>query len=133
VAVAVLLDTSAYAWMKRGHAETLARIRKAERVLFSTIVAGELLAGFRQGSRYEANVVEMEGFLAEEHVSLLDVTWKTAERFGLVMAGLRGRGTPIPTNDVWLAAQAMETGARLLTGDTHFRRVEGLDLALLSP
>jgi len=59
-------------------------------------------------------------------VSVCDVTEATARRFGLIAAALRERGRPIPSNDIWIAAQAMETGAELLSYDQHFSFIDGL-------
>jgi tRNA(fMet)-specific endonuclease VapC len=50
----------------------------------------------------------------------------TADRFGRVAAQLRKAGKPIPSNDIWIAAQALETGADLATFDQHFATVPGL-------
>jgi tRNA(fMet)-specific endonuclease VapC len=104
----------------------VAHVRRAERVLLPAIVAGELLYGFRRGSRYEHNLRLLEAFLANPYVDLLTVTWKTAERFSRVAAALRAKGRPIPTNDIWIAAHAMETGADLLSFDDHYGEVDGL-------
>lgn len=122
----VLLDTNAYTALLRGHAGVADRVRKAEQVLVSTIVTGELLFGFRNGTRYDANRRELEDFLANPYVNLLPVTLVTAERFGRVAAALRKKGRPLPTNDIWIAAHAMQTGAELLSFDQHFGEVDGL-------
>lgn len=122
----ILLDTTAYSELKRGHAAVADIVRRSGRILFSAIVAGELLHGFRSGTRYEQNRRDLEIFLERRHVSLLPVTLTTAERFGRIAASLRRRGTPIPTNDIWIAAHALEGGAELLTFDRHFEQVEGL-------
>ena len=95
-------------------------------MLVSTVVAGELLFGFRNGLRYEANRRDLEDFLANPYVALLPVTLVTAERFGHIAAALRRKGRPLPTNDIWIAAHAMESGAELLSFDRHFEQVEGL-------
>jgi len=63
----VLLDTNAYTALFRGHDGIAARVRRAEQVLVSVVVAGELLFGFRHGSRYEANREELEEFLASPY------------------------------------------------------------------
>ncbi len=86
-------------------------VRSAERTLVSSIVAGELLHGFRRGDRYDANRRQFNAFLARPFVELLPVSLTTADRFARVMAALYAKGRPIPTNDVWIAAHAMETGA----------------------
>ena len=122
----VLLDTDAYSAFIRGQTGVVSRIRRAERVLVSTIVVGELLFGFRHGSRYERNRKRLEGFLDNAFVGLVPVTYATAERFGRIAAALRAKGRPIPTNDIWIAAHAMETGADLLSFDRHFGEVDGL-------
>jgi predicted nucleic acid-binding protein len=122
----VLLDTNVYTAFKRGRPTVLAHIRTARQVVFSTIVAGELLFGFRYGARFEHNWAELQAFLDSPRVSLLPVTLDTADRFGRISAQLRRRGRPIPTNDVWIAAHAMESGAELLSFDAHFEAIHGL-------
>jgi tRNA(fMet)-specific endonuclease VapC len=112
--------------LKRGHAGVADVVRAATRVTFSSIVTGELLYGFRNGSRYQKNRADLETFLARERVDFLPVTLDTADRFGRIMAALRKAGCPIPTNDAWIAAHAMESGSELITFDAHFDRVPGL-------
>jgi tRNA(fMet)-specific endonuclease VapC len=124
--VKLLLDTNAYTALARGDASLAARVSRAHRILLSSIVAGELLYGFRHGSRYEANWRQLEQFLRRPFVDLVPVTLVTADRFARVMAALRAKGRPIPTNDAWIAAHALETGAELLSRDEHFRAVDGL-------
>jgi tRNA(fMet)-specific endonuclease VapC len=124
--VRVLLDTNAYTALMAGRGATASRVRASEGVVLSSVVLGELLFGFRNGSRYDWNRARLDAFVATRHVTVVPVTLATAERFGLVAAQLRRRGTPIPTNDIWIAAHAMETGATLLSFDAHFERVDGL-------
>jgi tRNA(fMet)-specific endonuclease VapC len=126
--VRILLDTNAYSDLAKGHSRLAGAIREAEEVLFSSVVAGELLGGFRRGSRYDQNVDALRRFLAHPRVRFVPVTWTTAERYARIYLSLRIRGKPIPTNDMWIAAQAMETGAELFTTDPHFEVVEGLVL-----
>lgn len=92
----------------------------------STIVAGELLFGFHHGTRFERNRAELEAFLDRSDVTLLPVTLATADRFGRISATLRRKGRPLPTNDVWIAAHTMESGAELLSFDDHFAAIDGL-------
>lgn len=122
----VLLDTNAYTALFRGHEAIATRVRRAEQVLISAVVAGELLFGFRNGSRYEANREELEDFLESPYVALLPVTLVTSDRFGRIAASLRRKGRPLPTNDIWIAAHAMESGAELLSFDRHFDQVDGI-------
>jgi len=122
----VLLDTNAYSEFRCGHAGVAEAVRAADEVLFSAVVAGELLHGFRRGSRYQKNRAELDAFLADPLVMFVPVTLDTAERFARVAADLAGRGTPIPTNGIWIAAHAFEHGAELITFDGHFAAVPGL-------
>ncbi len=128
----VLLDTNAYSSLAAGNDSVAETVRRAQAIAFSVVVAGELLHGFRAGSRYAKNLAVLEDFLDQSFVELLPVTFTTAERFGRIAADLRRRGTPIPTNDIWIAAHAMESGAELLSFDAHFRLVEGLAWSQLS-
>jgi len=124
--VRLLLDTGAYSALKRGHAAAADLVRRSDEVLLSTVVAGELLYGFRAGSRFERNRQDLEAFIANPFVKVVPVTMATADRFSRIAAALRKQGTPIPANDIWVAAQAMETGAELLSFDRHYESVAGL-------
>jgi tRNA(fMet)-specific endonuclease VapC len=126
--VKILLDTNAYTAFRGGNETVRAHIRGAEQVLFSAVVAGELLAGFRNGSRYESNARSLHLFLENPSVRLLDVTWRTADLFGQLSAALRQRGTPIPTNDIWIAAHLREADAILVSSDRHFRHIDGIEV-----
>lgn len=122
----LLLDTNAYTALFRGHEGVADLVRRADQVLISTVVAGELLFGFRNGSRYEANRRELEEFLSTPYVTLLPVTLVTSDRYGRIAAALRRKGQPIPSNDIWIAAHAMESGSELLSFDHHFEEIEGI-------
>ena len=122
----VLLDTDAYSALKRAHPAVVDIVRRSEDVLLSTVVAGELLYGFRCGNRFERNRDELEQFAASPFVTVVPVTMATADRFSRMAAALEARGKPIPTNDLWIAAQAMESGADLLSFDRHYECVDGL-------
>ncbi|MFN0057159.1 MAG: type II toxin-antitoxin system VapC family toxin [Planctomycetota bacterium] len=124
--MSLLLDTNAYSALRRGDSRVERLIRQAPQILMSAIVKGELLSGFRVGSRYNLKRAELEEFLAAPFVKFLPVTLITADRFALVFADLRAAGSPIPTNDIWIAAHALETGAELLSEDQHFAKVRGL-------
>ena len=128
----ILLDTNAYSALLRGHDEVADRVRRAERIVFSAVVAGELLLGFRLGTRLKKNMAQLDAFLENPYVSLVPVTLTTADRFARIAAALRAKGRPIPTNDIWIAAHAMEAGAELLSFDAHFGAVDGLAWVALS-
>lgn len=128
----VLLDTNAYVALRRGDEAVAALVRNAERVVLSAIVTGELLHGFRNGTRAQDNTRDLARFLEQPGVTFVPVGWDTADRFGRIATSLRKQGTPIPTNDVWIAAHAMETGADLISFDRHFEHVNGLAWVLPS-
>lgn len=117
---AILLDTSAYSAFKRGHGEVIELIRSAGRILLPAAVVGELLAGFEFGGRRERNRAELDEFLAASRVAITPITRSTAERYAVIYRYLREKGTPVPTNDLWIAATAMEHRAVVLTTDGHF-------------
>jgi tRNA(fMet)-specific endonuclease VapC len=128
----VLLDTDAYSQLKRGNSRVADLVRASEKVLFSAVVAGELLYGFRHGSRFEENLRELHEFLDNPYVIFIPVTLVTGDRYSRIAAGLRRKGRPIPTNDIWIAAHAMETGADLISFDDHFEHIDGLAWFYLS-
>lgn len=121
-----LLDSNAYVQLMRGREQVSRIVRGAEEVLLSAVVLGELLYGFRHGSRFERNARRMRTFLDNPYVSVVPVGETTADRYSRIAASLRAKGRPIPTNDVWIAAHAMETGADLVSADRHFEDVDGI-------
>jgi len=126
----VLLDTSAYSALLRGHQPILDVMRRSETVSVSAIALGELYSGFRAGNRWAENTAQLAQFLAKPSVRVLNVTEETALRYAEVDAYLRKNGRPIPRNDVWIAAVALEHGLQLLTLDDHFREIP---LLLIQP
>jgi tRNA(fMet)-specific endonuclease VapC len=121
----VLLDTNAYTALLAGDDAVLEALASSERVLMSVVVLGELQAGFKGGNKERDNTLLLDEFLRRPAVRTVDVTRSTAEVFGLIKHQLRQAGTPIPINDVWIAAHAVETGSWLVTYDRHFNRVPG--------
>ena len=122
----ILFDTNAYVAFKRGAPEAVEIVRIADRIGLSTVVLGELLAGFVGGRREAENRAELAEFLASPRSLLLTVGERTAEYYALVFQSLRRKGRPIPTNDLWVAATALEHGFALFTYDDHFQAVEGI-------
>jgi tRNA(fMet)-specific endonuclease VapC len=124
--VKVLLDTNGYSAFLRDDPKTRLAVREAEGVFLSVIVLGELHAGFRKGTKTRENLALLREFLDDPKVQVPDATAETAEIFGQIKASLTGAGTPIPVQDIWIAAQAIQTGSVLVTYDRHFLRVAGL-------
>ena len=108
----ILLNSNAYSAFMRGAPSVRGLIQAAEEVLFSAVVVGELLHGFRQGVHFERNLAELRSFLERPYVTFVPVGPVTAARYSRVMTALKAKRRPIPINDVWLiAAHAMQTGA----------------------
>jgi len=122
----ILLDSNAYSAFMRGDPSVRGLIQAAEEVMFSAVVVGELLYGFRQGVHFERNLAELRSFLERPYVTFVPVGPVTADRYSRVMTALKAKGRPIPINDVWIAAHAMETGADLVSADNHFGYVDGI-------
>ena len=124
----VLLDTNALSALWSGDERILDALGQAECVFMSIIVLGELFAGFRGGTRIKENRARLAGLLAKPTVRTLELSTETAEVYGQIKNALKRAGTPIPINDVWLSAQAIETGSVLITFDNHFGNVSGIRL-----
>jgi len=124
----ILLDTNAYVAFMRGQSKAVAVLQHAPMIAVSPVILGELLCGFAAGQREQANREQLAAFLASPRVTLLPVDQLTAERYATVYLALRQAGTPIPTNDMWIAATAMQHGLSLFSYDGHFRAVDGIRL-----
>jgi len=124
----VLLDTNAYVGFLSGDHDVLDSMSKASIVYMSIFVLGELYAGFRGGNKESENKAILDRFLSKPSVRILDATSETSEVFGQVKDLLKTAGTPIPINDVWIAAHGIETGSVILTYDAHFKKISGIRL-----
>ena len=126
----LLVDTSAYSAYLRGHQGIGEEIRRADELFVNPAVLGELLSGFREGTRYQRNLSLLRRFLAASRVHALDLDDETADRYSIIHAGLRRAGRPIPTNDLWIAASAMQHGLTVLTTDPHYERIPQIATSL---
>lgn len=118
-----LLDTSAYSALMRKHPQVLELVESAEALYINPIVLGELRAGFLLGGKREKNERELREFLESPRVSVLTLDEETAERWALITTSLKKAGTPLASNDIWIAASAMQHGLPILTADTDFQKV----------
>jgi tRNA(fMet)-specific endonuclease VapC len=122
----VLMDTNAYTALLRGDESILDALAQAKTVFMSVFVLGELYAGFKGGSKEKENRLQLNNFLQRPSVRIMTATQETSDIFGTIKNRLRTAGTPIPINDVWIAAHAAESGSHLVTYDSHFKSVSGL-------
>lgn len=126
------LDTSAYTKFKAGEPQSAKIISGAMVVGVPSIVLGELRAGFRLGKRYEQNEAELSAFLGSTSVQCWDVDESASYHYAEIFLELRRNGTPIPTNDIWIAALAAREGATVLTFDSHFDLIKRVGTCFLT-
>ncbi len=124
----LLIDTNIYSFALRGDANTINILKKAREIGISTISIGELLSGFKGGGKEAENREELEEFLDSPRVNIYAVDEETAEFYADIIDNLRKQGTPIPTNDIWIAATTFQHGLKLYTKDNHFSNVPGLPM-----
>ena len=124
----ILLDTNAYTQLLAGREAVLDIISAADTLYMSIFVLGELYTGFGGGSKEQENREILKRFLLKPTVKILNATLETADVFGMLKSRLNAAGTPLPVNDVWLAAHAIETGSVLISFDKHYNKVSGLRL-----
>jgi predicted nucleic acid-binding protein len=127
-----LLDTTTLIDVVRAHRPTTSSIQahlgQPDSALYASAISrGELVRGALgnpEGRRERESraVEELLGHLT----GILPVTAETADAFGEITAYLDGRGQPIPSNDAWIAATAMEHGLIIVTTDAHFGRLPWL-------
>jgi len=122
----LLLDTNAWTRLAGGDSALLEPIRSANVVYMSVFVLGELLDGFKGGTRESENRKLLRRFLGGAKTRVLEATEATAEHFASLKEHLRRSGTPLPVNDIWIAAHVLETGSLLVSYDVHFKSVPGI-------
>ena len=119
----VVGGTSAYSAFMHGRPELKLALQWAEEIYMSPIVLRQLQSGCRRGKHQARNEKGLEEFLDAPRVELIPILDSTAVRYAEILSYLRRAGTPLPTNDVWIAASAMEHGLRVVTTDKHFQEV----------
>ena len=129
----VMLDSDAYSEFMRGNQRVGDIVRSAEQIVMPAVVVGELLYAFRQGQRTEQRVDQLRSFLARPYVSFVPAGPVTADRYARIMYSLRQRRRQVPTNRVWVAAHAMETGADLVSADRHYGHIEQIAWVSVGP
>lgn len=128
----ICLDTSAYSHLMRGHEAASEAIRSARRVLVPVVVLGELRLGFRRGQRATENERRLTRFLAEPVVEVAAVDEQASDHYADIALALRLAGTPVASNDIWIASVASCHGATVLTYDVDFRKIQRVASRILS-
>ena len=119
----LVLDANALISLFDGDAAVAEAMSHAETVLIPAVVLGEVRLGFDGTRRAQTAEAALERLLDRANVEVLSVTEETASFFVTIMRLLKKNGTPIPTDDVWIAAGTLESGSVLFTRDRHFDRI----------
>ena len=114
------LDTNRYTDLCRGHASVVEAVERADEVFLPFIVLGELRAGFAVGTQGPRNEAVLRRFLMKPGVHTLYADDQTTHHYAAVYRQLRKQGTPIPTNDMWIAALVLQHSLALCARDSHF-------------
>ncbi len=116
----VALDTNRYVDFCKGEQAVVDVLRRAEHIALPFVTLGELRAGFLCGKRATANARVLASFLNSPRVALLYPDEDTTHHYATLFQQLRTQGTPIPTNDLWIAALAVQHPLVFCTADRHF-------------
>lgn len=127
--IKVMLDTSAYSGLLRGNEDIQRALQEADEIYLNPVVLGELLAGFVHGGKEKKNRDILREFLASPRVQVVEIDEETSKRYAVIINYLWEQGAPIPTNDLWIAASAMQHGLKLITTDSHYRNVPQIIVA----
>lgn len=122
----VLIDTNAYVSYKQGNPLVAEVIKYAETLAMSPVVLGELMSGFECGNRIKKKRDELQQFLASPRIKVFSISADTANFYRKIYFSLRNKGKPIPTNDLWIAAQMLENGCVLCSYDKHFKEIDSI-------
>jgi tRNA(fMet)-specific endonuclease VapC len=122
------LDTNTYSAFLAGKAAAIKRISQADHIWLPAPVLGELRAGFAKGSKTAENELLLQEFLASQHVHIIAIDEAVTRCYAKIFDQLRKDGSPIPTNDLWIASCVMHVGFALYSLDAHFKHVQGIDL-----
>jgi tRNA(fMet)-specific endonuclease VapC len=122
----VALDTNRLTDLFQGDSALAERLGASEEVWLPLIVLAEIKAGFYGGSQQHRNELLLRKFLAKESVSVLLPSRETAEQYARLFVQLKRAGTPLPDNDLWIAALVLEHNLTLITRDHHFQKIPQL-------
>ena len=127
----ICIDTNIYSAFKNGNENIIALLENSDELFIPAVVLGELYAGFYLGTRLKKNLQELDLFLDMPGVYTVKIDREIADRYGMLIKILKEQGTPIPTNDIWIAATALEKGTKLATFDAHFNSISGIVKVIL--
>ena len=121
-----LLDTNILIALFANEATVTDHLREAEEVFVPSVALGELYYGAHKLSRVEGNIARINDLASDSAVLVCDT--ETARQYGEIKNRLRQKGHPIPENDIWIAAIAIQNDLTLVARDAHFKAVDGLEV-----
>jgi tRNA(fMet)-specific endonuclease VapC len=124
----LMIDTSIYIEYLRGNKDIKNILDFTDIISFSVISIGEIFAGFYLSKNIKKYLTEVEEFLNSPRLIIYNIDSETAEFYAKIVSELKLSGSPIPTNDIWIASLALQHGIKLFTTDNHFKKVPGLFL-----
>ncbi len=119
----IALDTNRYVDFMKGEAGVVGQLQRAEKIILPFVVAAELRAGFLAGDRRQQNERVLTRFLNSTRVSIFYPDENSTHYYAQLFQQLRQQGTPIPTNDIWMGAIALQHNLILYTRDIHFKNL----------
>lgn len=119
----IIIDTNIYSASIKDDPVVVKTLLKAESIGVPATVLGELLYGFKLGSRKNENLKKLKDFMQDPKMSIYKTTSKTAKIYSEIKHQLTKKGKPIPENDIWISASAIETNSTLITYDKHFLKI----------
>jgi len=122
----IALDTNRLTDLFRGDVELAGLLGSCDEVWIPFVVLAEMKAGFYGGTRQTGNEALLTSLLGRETVGVLFATRETTEQYARLFVQLKRAGTPVPDNDLWIAALVLEHDLTLITRDGHFERVPQL-------
>lgn len=120
------IDTNIYVAFKNNDADVVEAFTDCDVIGVDIAVVAELFSGFSLGSREAKNRRELEAFLNAPRVEVHLHDLETAEYYALIVKKLKAKGKPVPSNDIWIAANALRNGMALYSFDRHFEEIDGL-------
>jgi predicted nucleic acid-binding protein len=126
----VLIDTNIYSAFKRNDPVIVSMFQHLDFIGINVTVLAELYVGFKGSKREKRNRTELEDFMNSSRVHFINHDRDTADFYAQIFDSLKKKGTPIPTNDIWIAASAIQSGLALFSLDNHFSYIDGLILQI---
>ncbi len=119
----IAVDTNRYRDFCTGVPDAVERLATAREIHLPFVTLAELRAGFLCGTRARRNEATLIEFLNSPRVRVLLPDEDTTHHYARLFAQLRAQGTPIPTNDIWIAALVLRHDLLLYSRDEHYARL----------